>query len=161
MEIKKKKTPVIWKPEASTPMRIPKMDRSQAHTEVEWSHKVLASELLRSENQATNNPSQACTGVRQVKVVCFSSAQRWPQPTGLHEAASYPLTQEGSAAPTDVLQKHICKLVCPDDGQRAQERRFLCAREDRHGSKAFGAFYALTRGSLLGTIKISRLPYVL
>lgn len=128
------------------------MDQSEAHTEVEWSHKVLASELLRSQN-----PSQACTEVRQVRVVSLSSAQRWPQPTGFHEAASHLLTQEGSAASTDVLQKHICKLVYPDDGQRAQERRFLCAREDRHGSKAFGAFCALTRGSLPGTIKISRL----
>lgn len=75
------------------------MNPSQAHTKVEWLHKVLASELLRSQKQATDNPSQACTGVRQVRVVSFSSAQRWPQPTGLHEAASYPLTQEGSAAP--------------------------------------------------------------
>lgn len=75
-----------------------------------------------------------------MRVVSFNSAQRWPQPTGLHEAASHPLTQDGSAASTDVLQKHICKLLCPDDGQRAQERKLLRAREDRHGSKAFGAF---------------------
>lgn len=146
-----------WRPGASTLLRIPKMHRPQALAKVERPHQVLASELHRSQSQATDNPSPACIGVRQVRVVSFSSAQRWPQPTGLREAASHPLTQEGSVGPTDVLQKHICKLLYPDDRQRAQKRKRLCSREDRHGCKALGAFHAITRGSLLGTVKISRL----
>lgn len=76
----------------------------------ECPHKVLVSELPRSQGQAPDNPSQDGTEVAQT--------------TGLHG---------GSEDPTDVLQRHICRLVCPDDGQGVRERRLLCAREDTDG----------------------------
>lgn len=41
-----------------------------------------------------------------------------------------------------------------------EEGRLLCVREDMargHGGKAFDILRAITRGSLLGTVKISRL----
>ena len=76
----------------------------------ECPHKVLVSELPRSQGQAPNNPSQDGTEVAQT--------------AGLHG---------GSAEPTDVLQRHICGLVCPEDGKGIRERSLLCAREDTHG----------------------------
>lgn len=59
----------------------------------------------------TRSLHQSCPGAKSRPLTTLPrNGTEVAQTTGLHG---------GSADPTDVLQRHICKLVCPDDGQRA------------------------------------------